>query len=196
MSKKGENIYKRKDGRWEGRVKFFDSINGKSKYKSVYGSGVDTGTHCIMDDLESAKKAYEKGILAGESLQLSDTEITLNVGDLYDIQLKMIPKQYKFDNDVFVKVSDSSLIETKNCTSIDKIFPYFKTTDADISCTVSLHTSLFANGTRKVAFAGAGEPIKYDWLVLFDETAVPECQDQIPVKPSLFIVGNALYGDA
>ena len=38
MSKKGENIYKRKDGRWEGRVKFFDSINGKSKYKSVYGS--------------------------------------------------------------------------------------------------------------------------------------------------------------
>ena len=93
-------------------------------------SGVDKGEHCIMDDLENAKKAYEKGILAGESLQLSDTEITLNVGDSCDIQLKMIPKQYKFDKDVFVKVSDSSLIETKNCTSIDKIFPYFKTTDS------------------------------------------------------------------
>lgn len=60
--------------------------------------------------------------------------------------------------------------------------------NADISCTVSLHTSLSANGTRKVAFAGAGEPIEYDWLVLFDETAASECQDQIPVQPALFIV--------
>ena len=60
--------------------------------------------------------------------------------------------------------------------------------NADISCTVSLHTSLSANGTRKVAFAGAGEPIEYDWLVLFDETAASECQDQLPVKPSLFIM--------
>ena len=36
MSRRGENIYKRKDGRWEGR--FFDSFDqfGKPKYHSVY----------------------------------------------------------------------------------------------------------------------------------------------------------------
>lgn len=36
MSRRGENIYKRKDGRWEGR--FFDSYDqyGKPKYHSVY----------------------------------------------------------------------------------------------------------------------------------------------------------------
>lgn len=36
MSRRGENIYKRKDGRWEGR--FFDSYDqfGKPKYRSVY----------------------------------------------------------------------------------------------------------------------------------------------------------------
>lgn len=36
MSRKGENIYRRKDGRWEGRYKcgFYES--GKSKYRSVY----------------------------------------------------------------------------------------------------------------------------------------------------------------
>lgn len=36
MSRRGENIYKRKDGRWEGR--FFDSYDqfGKAKYRSVY----------------------------------------------------------------------------------------------------------------------------------------------------------------
>lgn len=33
MSKRGENIYKRKDGRWEGRVK----IDGSSQKKSIYG---------------------------------------------------------------------------------------------------------------------------------------------------------------
>ena len=32
MSRKGENIYKRKDGRWEGRYKV-----GTSKYRSIYG---------------------------------------------------------------------------------------------------------------------------------------------------------------
>ncbi len=36
MSKKGENIYKRNDGRWEGRYKSGFDKNGKTKYKSVY----------------------------------------------------------------------------------------------------------------------------------------------------------------
>ena len=37
MSKKGENIYKRKDGRWEGRyIRHYDT-NGKPKYGSIYG---------------------------------------------------------------------------------------------------------------------------------------------------------------
>lgn len=49
MSKKGRNIYRRKDGRWEGRI----YLNGTKKYKSVYGksyaqvkeklSNMDTG---------------------------------------------------------------------------------------------------------------------------------------------------------
>lgn len=37
MSKKGENIYKSKDGRWEGRyIRFYDE-SGKAKYGYVYG---------------------------------------------------------------------------------------------------------------------------------------------------------------
>lgn len=32
MPRKGENIYKRKDGRWEGRYKV-----GTAKYRSIYG---------------------------------------------------------------------------------------------------------------------------------------------------------------
>lgn len=36
MAKRGSNIYKRKDGRFEGRVPVGYNDNGKIKYKSVY----------------------------------------------------------------------------------------------------------------------------------------------------------------
>ncbi len=37
MARRGENIYKRKDGRWEGRYKSGFKADGKTKYSSVYG---------------------------------------------------------------------------------------------------------------------------------------------------------------
>ena len=38
MSRRGENIHKRKDNRWEGRyIKGYDLITGKAQYGSVYG---------------------------------------------------------------------------------------------------------------------------------------------------------------
>lgn len=37
MARRGENIYKRKDGRWEGRYKNGFKPNGKAKYSSIYG---------------------------------------------------------------------------------------------------------------------------------------------------------------
>lgn len=37
MSKRGNNIYKRKDGRWEGRILQNNDFGGKRKYISVYG---------------------------------------------------------------------------------------------------------------------------------------------------------------
>ena len=37
MARRGENIYKRKDGRWEGRYKNGVKSDGKAKYSSVYG---------------------------------------------------------------------------------------------------------------------------------------------------------------
>lgn len=37
MPKRGENIHKRKDGRWEGRYIKERDFNGRAKYRSVYG---------------------------------------------------------------------------------------------------------------------------------------------------------------
>ncbi len=49
MSRKGENIYKRKDGRWEARYIASHDENGHSKYKSVYAKSYT----------EVKKKRYE-----------------------------------------------------------------------------------------------------------------------------------------
>lgn len=37
MARRGENIYKRKDGRWEGRYKSGYKDNGQTRYHSIYG---------------------------------------------------------------------------------------------------------------------------------------------------------------
>lgn len=37
MSRRGDNIYKRKDGRWEGRYKYGVKDDGTTAYRSVYG---------------------------------------------------------------------------------------------------------------------------------------------------------------
>ena len=43
MSRKGENIYKRKDGRWEGRYVKSKSPSGKTQYGYVYAKTYQIG---------------------------------------------------------------------------------------------------------------------------------------------------------
>lgn len=52
MPKKGENIYKRKDGRWEGRYIRYHDATGKVKYGYVYGN-----TYNDVKDILVQKKA-------------------------------------------------------------------------------------------------------------------------------------------
>lgn len=49
MSRKGENIYKRKDGRWEGRYIRFYGENGKTKYGYVYGKSYGEVKKLLLD---------------------------------------------------------------------------------------------------------------------------------------------------
>lgn len=49
MARKGENIYKRKDGRWEGRYISGRKENGRARYTSIYG-------HSYMETKEKLNK--------------------------------------------------------------------------------------------------------------------------------------------
>lgn len=55
MPRKGENIYKRKDGRWEGRyIRSYDSEH-KAKYAYVYGK-----TYSEVNASSRSKEAMSK----------------------------------------------------------------------------------------------------------------------------------------
>lgn len=70
MSKKGENIYKRKDGRWEGRyIKFYDG-GGKAKYGYLYGKTY-TDVKSKLRDIQSDLK-YGINSTTHSSLEYSE----------------------------------------------------------------------------------------------------------------------------
>lgn len=49
MSKRGENIYKRKDGRWEGRYIKSRDFNGKVRYGYIYGKTYSEAKQKLLD---------------------------------------------------------------------------------------------------------------------------------------------------
>lgn len=66
MSRRGSNIYKRKDGRWEGRIVKESGRNGMRRYSSVYGKNYNE----VKTKLDLFRKTYNpqgepvKGTLA------------------------------------------------------------------------------------------------------------------------------------
>lgn len=56
MPKIGDNIYKRKDGRWEGRYIKGRHLNGKPLYGYVYGKQYKE----VKEKLHSLKAYYKK----------------------------------------------------------------------------------------------------------------------------------------
>ncbi|MGM0175363.1 tyrosine-type recombinase/integrase [Enterococcus sp. DIV0800] len=62
MSRRGENIYKRKDGRWEGRYPIGNKIDGKIRYRSIYGKTYqEVKIKLYPLKIESASKMLSKG---------------------------------------------------------------------------------------------------------------------------------------
>ena len=55
MPKRGENIYKRKDGRWEGRYIKSRDPDGKAKYGSIYGKTYSEVKSKLRDRQTSAQ---------------------------------------------------------------------------------------------------------------------------------------------
>ncbi len=85
MARRGENIYKRKDGRWEGRYKSGVKENGTAKYSSIYGK-----TYAEVKALLSEKRIKTAVTTIPRNLTLN------NLFELWfsDIKLKVKESTY------------------------------------------------------------------------------------------------------
>ena len=68
MPRRGDNIHKRKDGRWEGRYKNGYKNDGTVKYSSVYGTTYSECKH----KLEKIKTQPSSTKLTTSNLKFSD----------------------------------------------------------------------------------------------------------------------------
>ena len=71
MSKRGDNIHKRKDGRWEGRYKIGQRENGKTQYASVYGK---TYTE-VKNKLADAKSSDATSLIGVGSCKINFSKV-------------------------------------------------------------------------------------------------------------------------
>ncbi len=106
MARRGENIYKRKDGRWEARLLF-----EKGKYKYFYG--------------KSYKEAKEKMRLFQENKKvLSQRYVQKKVGVIEKMELWL-------ENDIYQRVKPSTYESYYRCLH-NYIFPFFKEHNYDL----------------------------------------------------------------
>ncbi len=90
MAKKGLNIYRRKDGRWEGRVRIQVSSDGKTRYRSVYGRSYKEAREKVLElikelDQEQEEKDREKQKKQEEAGRRPDGNgCALTVGEIVD----------------------------------------------------------------------------------------------------------------
>ncbi len=99
MSKKGENIYKRNDGRWEGRYKCGFNKNGKTKYKSIYSKSYKD----CKEKLNYAKYTQEK--------EKYNVKISLTIKELLFLWLNSILINIKKSTaDTYLIIIDNHII--------------------------------------------------------------------------------------
>lgn len=92
MPRRGENIYKRKDGRWEGRVKT-PSSNGKTVYKYIYGKTYNSVKEKMFTFKEHIrdlpeKKTSDKTVRMLFSEWFSAIELTVKPSTFYNYKMK------------------------------------------------------------------------------------------------------------
>lgn len=80
MARRGENIYKRKDGRWEGRYKNGIKADGTVKYSSVYGKSYsEVKTALSEKHINSATTSVPKNLTLNYLFEIWFSDIRLKV---------------------------------------------------------------------------------------------------------------------
>ena len=132
MGRKGENIYKRKDKRWEGR--YIDSYNAKGKavYKSIYGKSY-TEVRLKMRNRPEANKGKSVNVSlvvwVADYLKAQESKIKLTTVMVYERYLNNYIKPF-FGNIALRKMSKDILqsfvnaLSERSPSTVKGIFPF------------------------------------------------------------------------
>ena len=80
MARRGENIYKRKDGRWEGRYKNGVKSDGTVRYSSIYGKSYAEVKSLLSEKrIKSAMMSVPKNLTLNDLFMMWFADIRLKV---------------------------------------------------------------------------------------------------------------------
>lgn len=96
MPKTAKNIYKRKDGRWEGRYPNGRKSDGKIKYKSVYGKTYQD----VKAELDLVKSCSEKKIEKNTILFSEILESWMKLNSLHQKSATQLKYEYLIDKHI------------------------------------------------------------------------------------------------
>lgn len=100
MSRRGDNIRKRKDGRWEGRFYVFDPVSGKRRCHSVYArTYTDT-----KKKLDTAKNHTQSTLVRNEYGRAADYDQSMRVDDIAVSWMLEIRQRRKYST--YIKYSE------------------------------------------------------------------------------------------
>lgn len=115
MARRGENIHKRKDGRWEARI-IEGYRNGKSKYRSIYGKTYtevkakreEALTKLSLNPAPSAKKLASFDFIASDWLHSVRSTVKESTYTRYHrtVTMYLLPE---FRNDPLIKLSSDNI---------------------------------------------------------------------------------------
>ncbi len=110
MARKGENIYKRADGRWEGRYKFGYNENGKTKYKSIYAKSYKK----CKEKLNQKKSAVET--------EKNEVKISMTVKELLILWIESILINIKKSTaDTYMAIISNHIIPAMGKMSVNMV---------------------------------------------------------------------------
>ncbi len=165
MPRRGENIYKRKDGRWEGRI-----LKPDGRYKSVYGKS--------YKEVKENKKNYQ------ERLQLYEvsTKLTNNVCSLFESWLKcdavqsVRPSTYEYYHCCIYKYVIPFFSKDKNQQlTVNSANEFVKSIKNNVSLSESYKRKIitvFKTALRKILKGSA------NYSIILDTVKLPTVQNE------------------
>ena len=114
MARKGENIYKRKDGRWEGRYIQNRSENGKAIYGYIYGK--------TYKDVKSRLAIAKANVIEDKTISMVSTSNTITFEEAANKWLKDISCRIKLSTaNKYLNILNSYLIPKFGKTNLEDI---------------------------------------------------------------------------